>query len=195
MTDLSEDGRLVLRIKAGDLDALGILYDKYKAPVFRAALAIVHDRGTAEDVLQETFLRLYSHADTIDVSLPLLPWLYRVAVNQSYTYLSWSRRWLVSLEAWVDRLIAPSHTFPEEQAELRQAQRLVWQVINSLDAEHRTTLILYYICRLSLREIAYATDCPIGTVKSRLHYGRARLRQALAEWQLKPQPTKAPAGG
>jgi RNA polymerase sigma-70 factor, ECF subfamily len=184
MTDFTEDGRLVLRVRSGDLDALGALYEKYKATIFRAALAIIGDKGAAEDVLQETFLRLYAHADSIDTCLPLAPWLYRVAVNLSYTYLSWGRRWLVSLEAWVDRLIGPSRTFPEEQAELREVQRAVWQAIDNLEPAHRITVILYYLCNLSLREIAYATDCPVGTVKSRLHYGRARLRETLANLQL-----------
>ncbi len=183
MTGFSEDGRLVLRVQAGDLEALGVLYDKYKTPVFRAAFAITGDKGAAEDVLQETFLRLYSHVNVIDTCLPLLPWLYKVAVNMSYTYVGWRRRWWVSLEAWVDRLIGPSRFFPEEQSDLRDVQRAVWQAIDHLEPEHRVAVILYYLCNLSLREIAYATDCPVGTIKSRLHYGRAQLRQALADLQ------------
>ncbi len=183
MTSFSEDGRLVLRIRSGDLEALGILYEKYKTPIFRAALAITNDKGTAEDILQETFLRLHFHADIIDTSVSVLPWLYRVAVNQSYTYINWRRRWWVSLEAWVDRLIGPSRVFPEEQSETLEVKRIVWQAIDRLEAEHRTTVILYYLCNLSLREIAFATHCPIGTVKSRLHYGRLQLRSALADLQ------------
>ncbi len=186
MADLSEDGRLVLRMRAGDLEALGELYEKYKLPLFRAALAITGDKGAAEDVLHETFLRLCTHADSIDTSLPVLPWLYRVATNLSCSYLSWHRRWLVSLEAWVDRLFSPSRTCPDEQAEWREIRRAIWQAINSLDPAHRTTVILFYLCGLSVREIAYATESPVGTVKSRLHYGRACLRRALADLRLKP---------
>jgi RNA polymerase sigma-70 factor (ECF subfamily) len=73
-------------------------------------------------------------------------------------------------------------------------QRAVWQAIDSLDSPHRMTIILYYLCDLSLQEIAYATDCPVGTVKSRLHYGRTRLRQALADLQLSLGRTVAETG-
>lgn len=180
MTSFSEDGRLVLRVRAGDVEALGLLYEKYKLPVFRAALAIVRDQELAEDILQETFLRLNAHIASINPSLPLIPWLYRVAVNLSYTSVSRGQRWLASIEAFVDRLVGSQHTVPEEQAEMGEIQRIVWQAIDGLDAEHRMTLILYYVCDLSQREIAYAMDCPLGTVKSRLHYGRAQLRQALS---------------
>ena len=193
MTDCSEDGRLILRVRSGDLEALGTLYDKYKQPIFQAALAITGERNTAEDVLQETFLRLHTHAQTMDLHLSALPWLYRVAVNLSYTYLSWSRRWLVSLEAWVDQLIGPSRLFPEEQVELRDVKRAVWKAIDSLDQEHRAVVILYYLCNLSQREIAYAAGCPVGTVKSRLHYGRAQLRHALTNLRLSRGQTAAEA--
>jgi RNA polymerase sigma-70 factor (ECF subfamily) len=180
MTGLGEDGRLILRMRAGDVEALGLLYEKYKLPVFRAALAIVRDQELAEDILQETFLRLRAHVGSVDPSLPLAPWLYRVAVNLSYTNVSRGQRWLVSIETFVDRLVGSRHPVPEDQAESRENQHLVWQAIDSLDADHRMTVILYYVCDLSQREIAYAMDCPLGTVKSRLHYGRAQLRQTLS---------------
>jgi RNA polymerase sigma-70 factor (ECF subfamily) len=179
MTSCSEDGRLILRVRAGDVEALGSLYEKYKLLVFRAALAIVRDQELAEDILQETFLRLGAHVGSINPSLSLAPWLYRVAVNLSYTSVSRGQRWLVSLETLVDRLVG-RHPVPEDQAESREIQRLVWQAIDNLDADHRMTVILYYVCDLSQREIAYAMDCPLGTVKSRLHYGRTQLRQALS---------------
>ena len=84
-------------------------------------------------------------------------------------------------EAWVDRLISPSRLFPEEQAELYDIQRAVWHPQTGSGPSYDGGL--YYLWNRSC-EIAYATDCPWGTVKSRLHYGRAQLRQALANLQL-----------
>ncbi|MBN1888934.1 MAG: sigma-70 family RNA polymerase sigma factor [Thermoflexales bacterium] len=194
MTSFSEDGRLILRVRAGDVEALGSLYEKYKLTVFRAALAIVRDQELAEDILQETFLRLGAHVGSLNPSLPLAPWLYRVAVNLSYTNVSRGQRWLVSVETFVNRLVGSHHAVPEDQAELREIQRLVWQAIDGLEADHRMTVILYYVCDLSQREIAYAMDCPLGTVKSRLHYGRTQLRQALSGMPLSFQRPAEVAG-
>src|SRR5574337_1119578 len=98
------DCELIKRLCDGDLEALGTLYDRYRLLVFHTALAITHDRQAAEDILQECFLKLNTYARRIDVSLPLEPWLYRVTVNQSYTWVTRRSRWLTSLESMIDRL-------------------------------------------------------------------------------------------
>ncbi|HJW84809.1 MAG TPA: sigma factor, partial [Anaerolineae bacterium] len=70
-----EDGQLILRLRTGDLSALGALYDTHRLQVFHTALAVTRDRQAAEDLLQECFLKLHRHADRIDPALPLAPWL------------------------------------------------------------------------------------------------------------------------
>jgi len=185
-----EDGQLILRLRTGDLSALGALYDRYRLQVFHTALAITRDRPAAEDLLQECFLKLHRHADRIDPALPLAPWLYRVTVNLSYTWVTRHNKWWTSLETLIDQLIAPSRAAPERRYEIRDLQTHVAQAIELLPFNQRVVVILHYLSGLSLKEIAYILDCPVGTAKSRLHYGREALRRALAA---KAEPQAAPA--
>jgi RNA polymerase sigma factor (sigma-70 family) len=110
------DGRLVARVREGDLDALGELYRRYADMVYRTAYAITRDERSAEDILQETFIRVYTYADAIDETLALGPWLYRVTVNQSYDWMNRIKRWFYSVQDVWDRWAAPSHWRPEKAA-------------------------------------------------------------------------------
>jgi len=176
---LSEDGRLISQIRQGNILALEALYEKYKGQVYRTALAITRDRGAAEDILQDCFLKVYTHVDKLDGSLPLSPWLYRVAVNLSYNWANASRRWLIPLEGVIDHLVAGPRTLPESTFERGEVQHVIQKAIASLSFEHRVVIVLFYLDGFSLNEIAYILDCPVGTVKSRLHYARQNLRRKL----------------
>jgi RNA polymerase sigma-70 factor, ECF subfamily len=187
MTSAPTDRELIRCLCDGDLAALGTLYDRYRLPVFHTALAITHDRPAAEDILQECFLKLNSYAPRIDVSLPLEPWLYRVTVNLSYTWISRRSRWMVSLESVIDKLVSPARAGAEYHAEMSEFQAVLQRAIAGLPAGQRMTVILYYLNDLSLKEISYVLDCPVGTVKSRLHYGREHLKKCLDAYRTVPQ--------
>lgn len=176
---LSEDGQLISQIRKGNILALEALYEKYKGQVYRTALAITRDRGAAEDILQDCFLKVYTHVDKLDGSFPLSPWLHRVAVNLSYNWASTSRRWLIPLEGVIDHLVAGTRTLPESTFERGEVQHVIQKAIASLSFEHRVVIVLFYLDGFSLNEIAYILDCPVGTVKSRLHYARQNLRRKL----------------
>ena len=186
MTSAPTDRELIQRLCEGDLAALGTLYDRYRLLSFHTALAITRDRQAAEDILQECFLKLNSYAPRIDISLPLEPWLYRVTVNLAYTWISRRARWITSLESVVDRLVAPARASAEYYAELSELQMVLQRAIDSLPPTQRMTVILYYLNDLSLKEISYILDCPVGTIKSRLHYGREQLKRQLQPY-LKPR--------
>jgi RNA polymerase sigma-70 factor (ECF subfamily) len=176
---VSEDAQLVARIKAGDLEAFEALYHKYKGPIFRTALAITRDQGAAEDILQDCFLRVYMHIHKVDGSAPLPPWLHRIAINLSYNWAAKQRVRLIPLEEMIDRLKASPLLSPEKVAERGELQQIVQEAIDALPFKQRAVLILFYLQGFSLAEIAYIMNCPVGTVKSRLYYGRENLRQKL----------------
>jgi len=176
---LSEDGRLISQIRQGDILALKVLYEKYRGQVYRTALAITRDREAAEDILQDCFLKVYTYIDRLDGSLPLSPWLHRVTVNLSYNWANKRRRWLQPLDEVIDRLAAGPRTLPESALEGGELQRVIQKTIASLSFEHRVVIVLFYLDGFSLNEIAYILDCPVGTVKSRLHYARRNLRRKL----------------
>jgi RNA polymerase sigma-70 factor (ECF subfamily) len=174
------DSDLIGQLQQGSLDALGILYDRHQRMVYRTALAITGDTDAAADLLQDVFLRLHRFASHIDSSRPLEPWLYRMTANLAYTWVKRSSRWLRPLQEMTDWILGArkydSQTVPEIDEQLHQLQ----QIITSLPVHQRIVVVLYYLNDLSLQEIAEILDVPLGTVKSRLHYGREAVRKQLA---------------
>lgn len=173
------DAELIERLRDRQVEALGLLFDRYYVQIFRTALTITHDDATADDIAQDCFLRLYRCASRIDTSLPLMPWLYRVAVNLSYTWITRRQKRRISLEALVDQLISPPSWGPEQQAEQGETIRRVQQAIAELPFNQQAVVALHYLSDLPLETIAEILQAPLGTVKSRLYYARETLRGKL----------------
>ncbi len=173
------DLELVLRMQQGDLDALGGIYDRHRHLVYRTALAITGDQEAAADLLQEVFLRLFRFGHRIDPNRPLEPWLYRMTANMAYTWANQRRRWYRLLQEIADRLARESRASPYHVVEQREQWGEVQRALDAISPEKRVVVVLYYLNGLSLVEIAEALELPIGTVKSRLHYGRKSLRKSL----------------
>jgi RNA polymerase sigma-70 factor, ECF subfamily len=173
------DSELVLSLQAGSLEALGSLYDRHRQLVFRTALAITGDAEAAADLLHDVFLRLHRFAAHIDPHRPLEPWLYRMTTNLSYTWVKRRQRWIRPLEDVADWLAGNRKEIPAYQAEMDDSCHQVQQAVSSLPLSHRGVVVLYYVNDLSLQEISEILDIPVGTVKSRLHYGRQALRHSL----------------
>jgi RNA polymerase sigma-70 factor, ECF subfamily len=175
------DAALIERLRANDLDALGSLFDRYYPQVYRTALAITHENAVAEDIAQDCFLKLHHYANRIDTNLPLAPWLYRVTVNLSYTWVTRRKRRRVSLDALVDHLMSPAGHSPDQLAEHAETQDKVRKAVDGLPFNQRVVVVLHYLNGLSLDEVAEVLECPVGTVKSRLHYAREALRRKLGD--------------
>ena len=180
-TGLAEDAGRLRAIAQGDMHALEALFRKYQASVYQTALGVTRDPQVAEEVLQDTFYRLYRYAGRLDGSLPLAPWLYRVSINLCYNRLKSLRAWTDSFHELAERLFSPSSTSPERTAERNELQALVQAALGTLDAKHRVVLVLYYLHDYAVNEIAEITGVPEGTVKSRLFHARKLLRQHLEQ--------------
>ena len=176
METTSDTKQLVLDLQGGSPEALGGLYDQYNRLVYRTALGILGEPETAADLLQEVFLRLYRFAKRIDPDRPLEPWLYRMTVNLSYTWVK-RRRWLQPLEDIADWLAGDRRQQPSVQYEENETIDLVAKAITQLPLPQRSVIVLYYINDCSLQEVSEILDIPAGTVKSRLHYARLILKK------------------
>jgi RNA polymerase sigma-70 factor, ECF subfamily len=173
------DSQLILGLQNGNLEALGVLYDRHRSLVFRTALAITGDPEAAADLLQEVFLRLHRFVSHVDVDRPLEPWLYRMTTNLSYTWVKRHNRLLRPLEDVADWITGNRRDIPAVRSEINESWRQVQQAMASLPLSHRGVVVLYYIDDLSIQEIAEILDIPVGTVKSRLHYSRQALKKSL----------------
>ena len=175
--DLQSTSDLVTHLQNGSLEALGILYNRYHPMVYRTAYAITGDADAAADLLQDVFLRLHRFAARIDTRRPLEPWLYRMTANLSYTWVK-RRQWLRPLDE-VAEWIAGEKKNLLQQVEINDDRNQIHRAIGSLPLQQRVVVVFYYINDLSLQEIAEILDVPVGTVKSRLHYGRRSLKTML----------------
>lgn len=179
LDSIRNEARLIRHLQTGDLRALGELYESHHNRIYRAALAITHDSAVSEDILHDTFLRLYAFANRIDVSLPLSPWLYRVAVNLSYSWYTHRQRYRLPLDDVINKLISPLRQSPEPATEENEIWRKVQEAIDALCFNQRVVVVLHYLNDVSVKEIADILECPVGTVKSRLYYARESLRASL----------------
>jgi RNA polymerase sigma-70 factor (ECF subfamily) len=170
---------LIARAKEGDFVAFERLYEMHRSAIFRTALAITNDRAVAEEILQDTFLRAYKNLTRVRDGVSLSPWLYRIAVNLAYDWTSKQKRWLAAVHNVFERIVNSTSLSPERSLEEQEVQNLLYEAINRLEFKQRTTLVLFYLQDFSLTEIAEVMDCPVGTVKSRLHYARTNLKQEL----------------
>jgi RNA polymerase sigma-70 factor (ECF subfamily) len=177
--DQSQDSQLVLRLQDGDLEALGRLFDRHRQMVYRTALAITNDPEIAADLLQDVFLRMHRFAHRIDPQRPLKPWLYRMTVNLTYSWIKRRNRWIHrvnEMAEWLSRVREPT---PDNIAEQDEDRQLIQRAITALPVTQRVVVVLYYLGELPLREISEILEVPVGTVKSRLHYGRRSLKKQL----------------
>jgi RNA polymerase sigma-70 factor (ECF subfamily) len=173
------DRELITKLQQGSLEALGVLYDRYQHMVFRTALAITGDPDAAADLQQDVFLRLFRFAKRVDAERPLEPWLYRVTANLAYTWVKRHNRWVRPFEDLAEWVASGFRSSPVQQMEIDETNEQIYHALLSLPLTHRVVVALYYLNDLSLQEISEILEIPVGTVKSRLHYGRLALKQYL----------------
>lgn len=177
----ADDRELLERHRAGDRAVFERLYRRHAASLFRTALAMTRSASLAEELLQEAFLRAFRHLDQVRLrdGGSLRPWLHRILVNLIYD--EWARRRPLVAETEPDRLRMPAGgaTSPERRAEESEVARAVDDALARLPFKQRVVATLYYLEDMDVEAIADLLGVPEGTVKSRLHYGRARLRSLL----------------
>jgi RNA polymerase sigma-70 factor (ECF subfamily) len=179
-TSEHEDVGLVARIRGGDTAAFERLYDKYKRHLYQTALAITGDQGAAEEVVQDSFVRAHRAMGKVVTSGSVSPWLHRIAVNLACNWANRNRRWSSALDIWLERLIAPGLA-PDQAAEQVEVDEIVREALKRLNSTQRAVIVLFYVQGFTLAELAYIMDCPVGTVKSRLHYACKAFRERLSE--------------
>ena len=178
---------LIADLCEGDETALAPLVEKYKRMVYRLAMQITKNHADADDVMQETFIKVYRSIRTFRKDAAFETWLYRIAVNEALNFVKRRERQRVSTletvpeseyEA-ITRYRAQVATDPHAHAEKAELRHHVTKAVNSLSLKHRTVVILHEFEGLTHAEIASILNCSEGTVRSRLHYARKKLRTLL----------------
>jgi RNA polymerase sigma-70 factor, ECF subfamily len=175
--DLDEQA-LILACQKGDRKSFAPLVTRYMRRAAGFALAWTGNHDDALDLSQEAFARAFKAIDRFDTSRPFYPWFHRILKNLCLNYLGRAARLhevpLMEHVDWADR--APR---PDELVERKELRKAVWESIRKLGAPDREILILREFQHLTYAEIAEVLDIPRGTVMSRLHQARSRLRGKL----------------
>jgi RNA polymerase sigma-70 factor (ECF subfamily) len=178
--DPRNDRELVYAARRGDVPSFDALFYRYRDGIYRLSLAITKDPQAAEEIVVDTFARAYRALARLEPDDTLRPWLYRVAINESYDRRPRGAP-ATPLDESAEELAASDNRSPAALAERAETRRTVLAALETLDTKHRTVVVLHYLNELPLAEIALIVDCPVGTVKSRLHYALRRLRTHLAQ--------------
>ena len=180
-----DDRLLVERCQAGDLSAFEPLVEKYRQRVWRLAYNVLRDREEAWDVAQDAFIRAYQALPSFRGQSAFYTWLFRIVMNlaadRARQRAARGRAFgteRVPEEDW-ERLMADQGASPDSTAAQTEDRERIGKALETLSDDHRAIIMLSDVEGLAYREIAEVLDIPIGTVMSRLHNARKRLRQAL----------------
>jgi len=178
----SSDAQLMALTRGGDQEAFALIVDRFKDRVVNYLCRLTGDRDRAEDTAQETFLRLYRNATGggYREQGQLAAYIFRIATNLVRSEERRHRRWRIF------RATVPSGENgnggppgPQDRLLQQEAARQLGAAIGNLPLKFRAPLMLREIEGLSYQEIARATGCREGTVKSRINRGRQRLKEQL----------------
>ncbi|HEY8470623.1 MAG TPA: sigma-70 family RNA polymerase sigma factor [Longimicrobiales bacterium] len=184
------DQEVVARAREGREAAYRELIGRYERPVFSLIYRLVRDREQAEDLAQETFIKVLNALDRYDPSYKFSSWIFKIAHNTALDQLRRKGPEVLSLDGSphardASEVSATTLTAvaadedPEAYASNRELGREIEAAIATLRAEYRTAILLWHVEGRPYEEIAEIMGVPLGTVKTYIHRGRNELRQRL----------------
>jgi RNA polymerase sigma-70 factor (ECF subfamily) len=189
--DSDED--LMLRYRRGEVHAFEVLLARHRKPVYNFILRSVLEPAQAEDLLQETFLRVIKGSETYEQQARFKTWLYTIARNLCVDASRRARhRRAQSLDAPLDReeggptlldVTSDRKQMVDRAVIGKQLGERIQTAVATLVDEQREVFIMREVLNLSFKEIAEIVGCPENTVKSRMRYALEKLREALDEYR------------
>ena len=168
------------------------LIKRYERPVFSLVFRLVQNRELAEDLTQDTFVKVLSHLDRYSADFKFSSWLFKIANNVAIDHLR--KRQLDTLSLDGSPFATTEDTVegtrfdvddgrenPQEEMESKELGSAIEQAIRSLRPEYRSCILLRHIEGRSYEEIAGTLDIPVGTVKTYIHRARHKLQLALQD--------------
>ena len=178
------DMDILAEVGAGNVDAYGKIVAKYNGRLYNFIYRFVGDRETAEEIVQETFLRAFRKRKEYRAIANFSTWLFTIAGNLAKSELRRRKRWrMFSLERDEETdtgMELPDESArPDKVAESSIADVQIQEAIASLPENYKQVILLRDVEGMSYQEISEIVDCPVGTVKSRVNRARLKLQQKL----------------
>lgn len=167
------------RVQAGDREAFAALVERHKAPLVRFLTSLSRDRDRAEEVAQDAFVRLYELSHRYQERGQFAPYLFRLASNLLRTEERKRRRRAILLKAFSGNGTKREAPSPQAVCLRDELAARLSEALSALPLRYRSPLVLRDMEGWSYTDIARALSCGEGTVKSRIHRGREKLRRLL----------------
>jgi len=172
---------LIAECIAGNEEAIEMFVRQHEIGVFRLALSIVGDPAEANEITQETFIAAFRSLPSYQEKKSLKAWLYRIALNHSRSHLR-KRKIIERLRSTLTTIFqveTQKQVSPEETIIQNEKEAMIWNSLNQLDERYHIVVVLRYFHELSISEISEILSVNEGTIHSRLHNAREKLRSAL----------------
>jgi RNA polymerase sigma-70 factor (ECF subfamily) len=181
--DAEQAESLLLReISRGSLGSFESLYRNYHPRLTRFLERVTHRPGLVEELLNDTMLVVWKHAERYHGGSKVSTWIFAIAYRKALKALR-RREEASDVELAEVESSAPG---PEQHVGAHEVQALLLRALQSLSPEHRAVLELTYFHDHSCAEIAEVLDCPVATVKTRMFYARRHLRTLLVDLEERP---------
>jgi len=179
------DQDILFRLIDEDVGAFNILVDRYKNRLINFVYRFVKDYDVSEDIVQETFLRVFRHRHNYKAIANFSTWIFTIAGNLAKSELRRRKRWrFLSVDAANEdekKFDLPDDgVLPDRAASVNILDRFLQTAIEALQTKYREALILRDIEGMSYKQIADITGVPVGTVKSRVNRARKKLQRKLS---------------
>jgi len=178
--DSTTDELLMLRVRDGEVEKLGVLYERHRTPLFNFFVRLTGRAAAGEDLVHDVFLRMLKYRHTFDTQNRFTSWMYQIARNAHFDW--WRKRQHEVSEAINKSDSVPSPD-PAPDLKLRQNQEvtLLQTALAGLPLESREVLILSRFQNLNYEEIARILDCSVGAVKMRVHRALRELKEKFSQ--------------
>jgi RNA polymerase sigma-70 factor (ECF subfamily) len=173
------DAELLANVAAGDLAALGELYDRHARDVWRAVRRALGDDGAVEDVVHATFLKLPQIAPAYDGRASCRGWLCGIGVRLAMRHRRGAGRFRRMLGAFASAVVGQSPRDPEHEAGNHEELGALQRALEALSDKKRAVFVLIELEGLSTEQVAKALDIPVATVRTRLFHAKRELQAAL----------------
>ena len=164
----------MLQVKDGDVGKLAVLFERHHVKLFNFLVRLTDQRDASEDLVQEVFFRVLKYRQTFRGEAPFTAWMYQMARNVAADHF---RKWKqeTPLDTQADTHQSPDPS-PAEVIEMVERQSLLRLALSRLPEEKREVLVLSRYQGLKYEEIGLVLNCPVGTVKARVHHALKELR-------------------
>jgi len=190
-----DEKKLLKRVKSGDRRAFDEIIMLYMRRAYSVAFRFTNQDEDAYDMVQDAFMRTYSNIQGYNEDYPFSTWFFRILVNNCINFIKREKRRKFVFDSWrnsnnndFEKFENRKEVFsenPEDEYLKEERFRHLWSGINKLPEKQRDAIILYDLEGFTQQEVAEILGCPVGSVMSRIYYGRQKLKKHLKSYMEK----------